>query len=64
MPLEYQQTIKVSSRSEFASNTSQLSSSENENSETDKMECSDNEQTPSSIQNTEVSESSVWKHFD
>ena len=44
---------RISSRSEFASNTSQLPSSENESSETDEMECSDNDL---SVQNTEVNE--------
>ena len=61
----------ISSRSQLGSNTSQLSSSEDaqldESSETDEMECSDNEQTPSSVQNTEEAnknKTSVWKHFD
>ncbi|CAF1268633.1 unnamed protein product, partial [Rotaria magnacalcarata] len=53
------------------SNTSQLSSSEDEqldeSSETDEMECSDNEQTPRTVQNIEEvknNKASVWKHFD
>ncbi|CAF4901231.1 unnamed protein product, partial [Rotaria magnacalcarata] len=38
-----------------------------ESSETDEMECSDNEQTPRTVQNIEEvknNKASVWKHFD
>ncbi|CAF2041454.1 unnamed protein product [Rotaria magnacalcarata] len=61
----------TSSILQVTSNTSQLSSSEDEqldeSSETDEMECSDNEQTPRTVQNIEEvknNKASVWKHFD